>query len=139
MGSLISVIKLCTTFSSSVSLDSPSSNPSSKASSSVPLLWEQRLVLSLLGRDSSLELFFPVEEVEDSTTDTLAAITTNLDIITQQDTIDITLDSPHTTTPLATAITDMVREKPWKCPSRSSPGSKGKSRSSSTAVLGSWR
>merc|ERR1711962_164553 len=136
MGSLISVIKLCTTFSSSVSLDSPSSNPSSKASSSVPLLWEQRLVLSLLGRDSSLELFFPVE---DSTTDTLVAITTNLDIITQQDTIDTTLDSPHTTTPPATAITDMEREKPWKCPRRSSPGSKGKSRSSSTAVHGSWR
>merc|ERR1712080_639593 len=130
MGSLTSVIQPCTTFSSSVSWDSPSS---------VPLPWEQLLVLSLLGRDSSLELFLPIEGVADSITEPPVAITTNLDIITQLTTTDTTLDSPHTTTPPAINTTAMGREKPWRSPRRSSPGSKGRSKISSTQALGSLR
>merc|ERR1712080_366560 len=104
---------------------------------SVPLPWEQLLVLSLLGRDSSLELFLQAKGVADSITDDLDSTTTLPDITPQQIIISITPNNPRTTTPPIKAVT-IIRERPWRSPRRSSPGSKGRSKISSTAALGSW-
>merc|ERR1712179_282788 len=108
-----SAIPACRTFSSSASSGSPSSNPSSKASSSVPLPWEQLSVLSLLGKDSTLELYFPAEGLADRATDSLAGTTTNPVTTTPPTTTGTTPSSPRTTTPLDITAKATGRGKRW--------------------------